>query len=39
MASLRRFDIGSISRKLGGINAWISVADSIPFPWLLTFTP
>lgn len=34
MASLRRFDIGSISRKLSGINARISVANSIPFPCL-----
>ncbi len=34
MASLRRFDIGSISRKLSGINARISVANSILFPCL-----
>jgi hypothetical protein len=34
MASLRRFDIGSISRKLNGINARISVANSILFPCL-----
>ena len=35
MASLRRFDIGSISRKLNGINARISVANSIVFPCLM----
>lgn len=34
MASLRRFDIGSISRKLNRINARISVANSILFPCL-----
>jgi hypothetical protein len=27
MASLRRFDIGSISRKLNGINDWIGVRN------------
>jgi hypothetical protein len=34
MASLRRFDIGSISRKLNGINARISVANCALFPCL-----
>ena len=35
MASLRRFDIGSISRKLSGINARISVANNVVFPCLM----
>ena len=35
MASLRRFDIGSISRKLNGINARISVANNVVFPCLM----
>ena len=35
MAPLRRFDIGSISRKLNGINTRISVANCTPFPCLM----
>jgi hypothetical protein len=35
MASLRRFDISSISKKLNRINARISVANNIPFPCLM----
>jgi hypothetical protein len=38
MASLRRFDIGSISRKINGINARISVKNNIPFPCLATLS-
>ena len=34
MASLKRFDISSISRKLSGINARISVDNCAPFPCL-----
>ncbi len=35
MASLRRFDISSISKKLNGINARISVANCVVFPCLM----
>ncbi|MDT8380576.1 MAG: hypothetical protein RQ739_16970 [Desulfotignum sp.] len=35
MASLRRFNIGSISKKLNQINARISVANNVVFPCLM----
>jgi hypothetical protein len=35
MTSLRRFNIGSISRKLNQINARISVANNVVFPCLM----
>jgi len=38
MTSFRQFDIGSISKKLNGINAMISVANCVVFPCLMVLS-